>query len=62
MTMAAIRQCRPVNSLSKLVLPFSDNTIAIGFAGLQFNQPQDLVYRYQLKGYDDDWIAAGIHP
>ncbi len=49
----------PLNSIDKLVLSFSDNIIAIGFAGLQFNQPQDLLYRYRLKGYDDDWVQAG---
>ncbi len=52
----------PLNSIKELVLPASDNTIAIGFAGLQFNQPQDLHYRYQLKDYDEDWIQAGNLP
>ncbi len=52
----------PVNSLSKITLPYSDNTITIGFVGLQFNQPQDILYRYRLGSYDDKWIEAGHNP
>lgn len=52
----------PLNAMDKLNLLFAENTITISFAGLQFNQPQDLLYRYQLKGYDDNWVMAGHSP
>ena len=35
------------------------NTLNFGFAGLEFNQPQNLQYRYKLDGYDNDWVPAG---
>ncbi len=49
----------PLNALNKLALPYEQNTVSIGYAGLEFNQPTDIEYRYQLKGYDKDWIYAG---
>ena len=49
----------PLNALHQLVLPYYQNTINIGFAGLEFSHPQDLQYRYKLEGYDNDWVMAG---
>lgn len=49
----------PLNALDRLVLLYEQNTLNIGFAGLEFSQPQDLQYRYKLQGYDNDWIIAG---
>jgi len=49
----------PLNTVDKLVLPYEQNTINIGFAGLEFSQPQELQYRYMLRGYDKDWVQAG---
>ena len=49
----------PINSLSQLTLPFEQNTLTFSFAGLEFSQPQDIQYRYQLQGYDNEWIMAG---
>ena len=49
----------PLNALNELVLGHDENTLTIMFAGLQFSQPQDLRYRYQLIGYDHDWVEAG---
>ncbi|WP_460639656.1 hybrid sensor histidine kinase/response regulator transcription factor [Larkinella harenae] len=50
---------KPVNAARELVLPYDQNTVTFFFAGLQFNQPQDLRYRYQLSGYDNDWVNSG---
>lgn len=50
---------KPVNAIGELILPYDQNTVTFFFAGLQFNQPQDLNYRYQLSGYDSDWIGSG---
>lgn len=52
----------PFNAVSELRLSYSDNTITAGFAGLQFNQPQEILYRYRLVGYDDNWVEAGHNP
>ncbi len=49
----------PLNAAAKLVLPYAQNTVSIGFAGLEYSQPQDILYRYRLVGYDNDWIMAG---
>ncbi len=42
-----------------LTLPYEQNTLNFGFAGLEFSQPQNLQYRYRLEGYDNDWVLAG---
>jgi ligand-binding sensor domain-containing protein len=52
----------PLNSLNELSLPYDQNSLTFEFAGLEFNQPQKLLYRYQLEGYDDNWIQAGHSP
>jgi signal transduction histidine kinase/CheY-like chemotaxis protein/AraC-like DNA-binding protein/streptogramin lyase len=49
----------PLNANRILTLPYDQNTISIGFAGLEFSQPQELQYRYRLVGYDADWVQAG---
>jgi len=49
----------PLNANSVLTFPYDQNTISIGFAGLEFSQPQELQYRYRLNGYDNDWVQAG---
>lgn len=52
----------PLNTATKITLSYEDNSISLAFAGLQFNQPGDIVYRYRLEGYDDQWISAGHTP
>lgn len=52
----------PINAIQKLTLSYEQNTLNIEFAGLQFNHPQDLSYRYQLIGYDNNWVMAGHSP
>jgi signal transduction histidine kinase/DNA-binding response OmpR family regulator len=49
----------PINALKQLTLPFEQNTLSFGFAGLEYSQPQDIQYRYKLQGYDNEWILAG---
>ncbi|MET0242992.1 MAG: response regulator, partial [Flavitalea sp.] len=49
----------PLNTTKELILSYEKNTLNISFAGLEFTQPQDLLYRYQLIGYDKDWVNAG---
>jgi signal transduction histidine kinase/DNA-binding NarL/FixJ family response regulator len=49
----------PLNANRILTLPYDQNTVSIGFAGLEFSQPQEIQYRYRLVGYDADWVQAG---
>jgi signal transduction histidine kinase/DNA-binding NarL/FixJ family response regulator/ligand-binding sensor domain-containing protein len=49
----------PLNEDSALTLPYDQNTVSVGFSGLEYNQPQELHYRYRLEGYDNDWVQAG---
>ncbi len=48
-----------ISQLNRLKLPYNKNFLSFEFAGLEFNQPEKIRYRYMLKGYDNDWIAAG---
>ncbi len=49
----------PLNAVQVLKLPYAKNTVSFGFAGLEYTQPQDLLYRFKLEGYNKDWIIAG---
>ncbi|RRA98095.1 hybrid sensor histidine kinase/response regulator transcription factor [Larkinella rosea] len=53
---------KPINALNELVLAHDQSTLTVSFAGLQFSQPQDLRYRYQLVGYDHGWVESGPTP
>lgn len=50
---------KSLNSVSELILSYKRNFLAFEFAGLQFNIPQKIHYRYRLKGLDDEWVMAG---
>ncbi|MBD2753914.1 triple tyrosine motif-containing protein [Spirosoma validum] len=52
----------PLNELEELIVPFAQNTLSVSFAGLEYNQPARLRYRYQLVGYDENWVDAGLTP
>ncbi len=49
---------KPFNLLDTLHLYYNQNTVTLAFSALQFNQPQDNLYRYKLDGYDKDWVFA----
>lgn len=42
-----------------LELDHTQNFITLDFAGLQFNKPGKIQYRYQLVGVDQKWVYAG---
>ncbi len=50
---------RPLNELSDLELIYSDNSLTLEIAALQFNAPDKNLYRYKLSGYNDDWVING---
>lgn len=41
-----------------IVVPAGKNRIAISFASLSYRYPSKNQYKYQLVGYDDDWIVS----
>jgi signal transduction histidine kinase/streptogramin lyase len=42
-----------------LRLPPRHTKIEFSFAALSFNSPENVQFRYRLKGFDTDWIEAG---
>ena len=42
-------------SLTHLVLNSQQKDITFQFAGIQLNQPESVIYRCKLVGYDDNW-------
>ncbi|MVM28505.1 response regulator [Spirosoma sp. HMF4905] len=52
---------RPLNATTTLRLQPTQNFLSLEFAGLQYNKPASLRYRYQLTGVDANWVDAGSH-
>ncbi len=40
-------------------LPAGERDVEIDYTGLNFRDPHSLRFRYQLEGYDRDWVDAG---
>lgn len=53
---------QPVNALQELLVPYGQSSLSLNFAGLEYTQPKKIQYRYQLEGYDEDWVPAGFSP
>ncbi len=45
-----------VVALERLVLPYSDNSLAISFSSLRFSMPT--LIQYKMEGIDDEWKVA----
>lgn len=43
----------------KIKLGPSENFFSLGFSALFFENPQQVNYRYRLKGFNDEWIESG---
>lgn len=50
---------QPLNATPSLQLQYTQNFLGLEFAGLQYNKPTSIQYRYQLSGVDGDWVYAG---
>ncbi|MCA0445344.1 MAG: hypothetical protein LCH54_03850 [Bacteroidetes bacterium] len=48
-----------LSHLESFTLKPRQNMISFEFAALDFTNPQKNKYRYQLEGFDEDWIDAG---
>lgn len=42
-----------------LVLPAGSRKLEIHYAGLSYQLPRQIRYRYQLEGFDPDWVERG---
>ncbi|WP_339814539.1 ATP-binding protein [uncultured Imperialibacter sp.] len=45
--------------LDELILPYDSNTISFEFAPVQYNAPEKNKLRYQLVGFDQNWVEIG---
>jgi signal transduction histidine kinase/ligand-binding sensor domain-containing protein len=46
-------------SQNSLTLPYDQNSIEFHFASFDYENPDNIKYKYLLEGYDKDWYAAG---
>lgn len=51
----------PINPYGRdqVALDYRDRVFTVGFAALNFTSPENNRYRYQLDGFEDDWVEAG---
>ncbi|MCF7829340.1 MAG: response regulator [Candidatus Marinimicrobia bacterium] len=49
---------KSITDTDTLKLTAEDQIIALGFAGISFTHPEAIEYRYQLEGFDPDWITT----
>lgn len=52
---------QPLSQVNSIELPYHKNYLRLEFAAMQFNQPQNTRYRYQLKGADAGWVDNGTN-
>jgi len=49
----------PLDQLTEIHLSHNQNFLTVSFAAMQFDFPDKIQYRYQLTGFDKDWIITG---
>jgi diguanylate cyclase (GGDEF)-like protein len=49
----------PTTDVREISLTHKDSVVAFEFAALDYTAPEKNSYRYQLEGFDEDWIDAG---
>ncbi|MCO5271313.1 MAG: hypothetical protein M9954_06610 [Cyclobacteriaceae bacterium] len=47
-------------SNSSIELNYTHRVVTLEFAALQYSAPEKSKYRYQLEGFDPDWVEAGF--
>lgn len=50
----------PLNQLATLELPYDQNYLTVEFTALHAHQPNRVMYRYQLQGYDPEWTISSL--
>lgn len=56
---AAIVDGEPLKDWAKIDLPPGTRRVEFRFVGLSYVDPSRVKYRYQLEGFDADWVDAG---
>lgn len=54
-----MRFASPMHEIDEIRLTHTENFFSIGFAALDYTDPARNAYRYQLRGFDLDWVSAG---
>lgn len=49
---------KTIRHTKHIALKYEQNDLTFKFTGLHFNQPEKNTYKFQLKGYDKQWINA----
>ncbi|MDQ0640271.1 ligand-binding sensor domain-containing protein/anti-sigma regulatory factor (Ser/Thr protein kinase) [Pedobacter sp. W3I1] len=47
-----------INSLTEIRLPYNQNSLILNFAADEYNIPEKLRYRYELAGFDEQWVNS----
>jgi len=47
-----------LNEKNQLVLPWHQNTVQIDYVAINYTNPEQNQYRYQLTGHDPDWVKG----
>ncbi len=47
--------------LNNWTFPHHQNTVQIDFTGIEYGAPEEVIFRYILKGYDIDTVDGGTH-
>ncbi len=50
---------RSISEIGDIQLSYRDSVFSFEFAALDYTAPAENRYRYQLEGFDKDWIEAG---
>lgn len=50
---------KDINLTQKITLTHKDNVLSFEFAALHFTDPTRNQYKYQLQGFDENWIETG---
>lgn len=53
------RRHLPHHGVTRVVVPAGTHSLAFEYSGISFVGPSLLRFRYQLEGWDDDWVEAG---
>ena len=51
----------PIQYTKTITLPYEKNVIGLGFALLQYTNPEKKHYKYKLQGFNDDWVDNGTN-
>lgn len=49
----------PVEDLNNITINPKNKRITFYYTALSFYEPEEVIFRYQLEGFEDDWIDAG---